>query len=241
MDTGRAQLHAVPFFVKQWTVVLFVILKYLTWCTKLLNMKFLIASVLLLVSFSMNAQNADSVAAAQRRALLEKNKDRLIYPVVKGSVSTGVIPVTGVTEPVDPSLHYKILFDFTEGTAAQYKEGTVNPGLEEICRMVNLHYAAGIKKEKIQIVIILHSAAVMTVINNDEFRKRFGRDNQNLDLIGQLEKLGTRFIVCGQTATLREIPDASLLPGVKKAYSARTALSTYNLKGFYSYVISGGH
>lgn len=204
-------------------------------------MKFLFAPVMLLFALALNAQNADSVAAAQRRALLEKNKDRLIYPAIKGSVITGVIPVTGVTEPIDPSLNYKILFDFTEGTAAQYKEGTVNPGLEEICRMVNLHYAAGIKKEKIQIVIILHSAAVMTVINNDEFRKRFGRDNQNLDLISQLEKLGTRFIVCGQTATLREIPDASLLPGVKKAYSARTALSTYNLKGFYSYVISGGH
>lgn len=204
-------------------------------------MKLIFSLVAVLFSITSSAQNADSAALAQRKALLEKNKDRLIYPAVKGSVSTGVMPVTGVTDAIDPSLDYKILFDFTEGTATQYKEGTINPGLEEICRMVNLHYAAGVKKEKIQIVIILHSAAVMTVLNNDEFRKRFGRDNQNLDLIDQLKQLGTRFIVCGQTATLREIPDAALLPGVKKAYSARTALSTYNLKGFYSYVISGGH
>jgi intracellular sulfur oxidation DsrE/DsrF family protein len=41
-----------------------------------------------------------------------------------------------------------------------------------------------------------------------------------------------KFTVCGQTLALREIELDKMVTGMRKAYSARTTLSTYQLKGY---------
>ncbi|MGL6269732.1 MAG: DsrE family protein [Chitinophagaceae bacterium] len=48
----------------------------------------------------------------------------------------------------------------------------------------------------------------------------------------QLQKKGVEFTECGQTLQFREIDIDKMIPGVQKSQSARTALSTYQLKGY---------
>lgn len=198
-------------------------------------------AALLAICTFLQAEAQDSAAAAQRKALQLKFKDKMIYPAVKGGLGMGVLPVSGQTEFIDPALTYELMFDLTEGSVEQNKEGTINSGLAEIGRLVNLHAGAGVTPSKMKLVIVVHSAAIFSMIRNEEFRKRFGRDNPNTYLIDQLQALGAQFIICGQTANYREINDESLLPGVKKAFSARTTLTTYSKKGYYTFVINGGH
>jgi len=57
-------------------------------------------------------------------------------------------------------------------------------------------------------------------------------NNPNLNLISELEKLGTRFIACGQAMNFLDIKNEELLPVVKVSFTAQTALSGYQLKGY---------
>lgn len=190
-----------------------------------------------------NAQNhsVDSIAAAQRTIMLKKKEHLLIYPLLKGDVATGIQPVSAVTEDIDPKMTYKLLFDCTQGNPMQYKNGTINEGLEEIARIINLHKGAGVKDNKLQIKMVVHSIASLSFLSDEAYNKRFNMNNPNKDLIQQLQKAGVTIIVCGQTMQYRDIENKDLLIGIKKAFSARTALSTYLSKGFVAFTIAEPH
>ena len=162
----------------------------------------------------------------------------LLYPLIKGSPASGVLPVTDVTEPIDPNMKYRILFDCTLGNATQYKNGVVNDALQEIGRIINLHKAAGVKDNNLEVTVVVHSIAALTFLNDASYQKRYNRDNPNKEMVGQLLKAGAKIIVCGQTMMYREIENKDLIAGVKKAFSARTALSTYLSKGFVVFPIA---
>jgi len=63
-------------------------------------------------------------------------------------------------------------------------------------------------------------------------------DNPNLKPIGDLDKLGTRFIACGQAMAFLNIKKEDLLPLVKVSLTAQTALSNYQLKGYVKYYVN---
>jgi intracellular sulfur oxidation DsrE/DsrF family protein len=182
-------------------------------------------------SYSVFAQQPQP-SAPTRADLIRKNEAKLVYPFVKGSIMTGVLPVAAVDIPVDKNKTHKLLFDFAYGTPALYSEGKVNPGLEEICRIINLHSGAGIPDNKLDVVIILHGPATMTFLQEAAYKERFGTDNANLSLLNALQGKGVKFIVCGQTLQLRDLDRSKLVPGTKLAYSARTAISTLVSQGY---------
>ena len=184
------------------------------------------------------AQSPADSALAARKAMFQKMEPLMVFPVAKGSALTGAIQVDSVTEDIDAKATYKILFDFTQGSMPAYSKGIVNDGVEEIVRMVNLHRAAGVKPEKLQVVVVVHSAAVLSVLNESAYQQKFNRTNPNAALIRQLQEAGAHFVVCGQTMKLRGLNNFELIPGVKKAFSARTALSTYVGKGFVTFAIA---
>jgi intracellular sulfur oxidation DsrE/DsrF family protein len=204
-----------------------------------------IAFVLVLIFFfcTVDAQNApvDSTAIKQRAAMFARFEPVLLYPLIKGSPASGVLPVTDVTEPIDPKLKYRLLFDCTQGNAAQYKEGKVNDALQEIGRIINLHKAAGVKDNNLEVTLVVHSIASLTFLNDASYSKRYGRNNPNKELVDQLLQARVKIIVCGQTMMYREIENKDLIAGVKKSFSARTALSTYLSKGFVLFPIAEPH
>lgn len=197
----------------------------------------LLLSVSLFTEAKAQTQTPPPNPRAARAAMVKAHEPQMIYPFIKGSYLTGVLPVTNPTEKIDPSMNYNLLFDLTLASTDTAK-GLNNEGIEEIIRLLNLHVAAGVPLNKLHAVIVVHSGAVMSFLKADVFEKKFNRPNPNADLIQQLMDKGVRIAVCGQTMQYRNLETSDLMTGINKAYSARTALSTYMLKGYARFEIS---
>jgi len=161
------------------------------------------------------------------------------YPYIKGSKWSGVIPVTDPTEIPDPTHAYKLLFELTANNPDSLAKD-INSGLDEVTRIMNLHFASGIPAKKIIPVIIVHGPALEALMSNESYKKKHSMDNPNLKLIQDLEKAGARFIACGQAMAFFEIKKEELLPEIKISLTAQTVLSNYQSKGYVLYSIGAG-
>jgi intracellular sulfur oxidation DsrE/DsrF family protein len=193
-------------------------------------MKKIIAFVFVLASFhSLQAQN--------RAAILKANEAKLVFPLYKGAVEMGVMPVENVGFPFAHKGVAKIAFDISAATPDSAR-GSFNSGLLEAMRILNLHAAAGVPKDKMDVVLVFHGPGAMSFLNDEIYNQRFKMKNPNLALIKQLQDNGVKFVVCGQTAAFRNFTEASYAPGTLKAYSARTAISDLTQRGYAVYTLS---
>jgi intracellular sulfur oxidation DsrE/DsrF family protein len=163
-----------------------------------------------------------------------------MFPAIKGYKWAGVVPVQNIDEKLDPNMQYKLLMELT-AFAAKGQEATakteINAGIGEVARKINLHAADGIRKEKMDVVIIVHAGALFALLNNEKYKQKYQIDNPNIALIKELQNFGAKFIVCGQAMTFLRLEKEDLLPGIKEAISAQTVLSMYELKGYKFYDI----
>lgn len=165
--------------------------------------------------------------------------EKVTYPLLKHGMFSGVIPVDNVTEKPDPKQDYKLLFEVVANNKdSLLKE--LNNSLVEVERIINLHVASGIPKEKIMPVIVVHGGALYAFTKNDYYKSKFKVDNPNRVMIDDLEKIGTKIIVCGQAMNFIGIPFADLRPEIKVSLTAQTVLSAYQLKGYVLYKIDDG-
>ncbi len=161
----------------------------------------------------------------------EKLKAVEIFPLINAGENSGVVPVKNQEEIPDPKIQYKLLFELT----ANNPDSTIqelNYGLVEVARIMNLHAASGIPTKNIIPVIVAHAGALHALKNNEYFNKKYKIDNPNIKLIGELEKLGAKFIACGQAMSFLEIQKEAFLPIVKVSLTAKTVITGYQLKGF---------
>jgi len=154
-----------------------------------------------------------------------------IYPLLKGGKNSGVIPVKDPTFIPDPNMDYKILFELSSNNPDS-AINDINAGLDEVARIINLHYASGIPAKRIIPVIVVHGGALNVLKNNIAFQKKYKIDNPNLLLIKDMEHLGAQFIACGQAMSIRDVKKEDLQPEIKISLSAQTVISSYQLKGF---------
>ncbi len=162
--------------------------------------------------------------------------DKVTYPLFTYGTYSGVIPVDNVTEKPDPKQDYKLLFELTVNNKDSLA-GELNASLVEVERIINLHIASGIPKEKIFPVIIVHGPALFSFTNNDYYRSKYKTDNPNMKIMDELEKFGTKVIACGQAMSFLGVPQAALRPEIKISLTAKTVLSNYQLKGYVLYQI----
>ncbi len=200
-----------------------------------MNIKVSLLLFSMAISIATSAQSADKKDAP----LSKKDSMRLakltahgVYPAVKASKFSGVLPVNGITEKADSTMKYKLVISLTTGTSDADKIKELNRGLAEAGRIVNLHLAAGVQRANLEVVIVTHGKAIYALLNNDAFKKQFKTDNPNNTIIKELEDAGARFVACGQAMQFLEVKNEALLPEVKIALAAKVALSTYQLKGY---------
>lgn len=170
--------------------------------------------------------------------ILKHSKFYPYYPAIKGYAWAGVVPVEKIDERPDPTMKYKLLVELSSFSAKGQMEAAksqVNIGLGEVARLINLHEAAGVPRKKIDLVMVIHARAVDAFLKNDVYKKKYKVDNPNLELIKSLQDFGVKTIVCGQAMTFLNREMDELVPGVKQALSAKTTLSTYQLKGYVLY------
>jgi intracellular sulfur oxidation DsrE/DsrF family protein len=169
-----------------------------------------------------------------RAAALKAKEALLIYPFFKGSTNTGVLPVDNPTLPYGYKGKCKLVFDL----GYEAEKGQINGGIEEVMRVINLHGAAGIKKQDLDVYVIFHGPATASFLDDDLFNKQFQVSNPNLPLIKQLQDAGVKLVICGQTLGLRNMNISSFPDGTLKAFSARTASSDLVQRGYMLYDVS---
>ncbi len=158
------------------------------------------------------------------------------YPWLKGSKWSGVLPVDDPTEVPETGKDYKLLFEFTSKNPDSLAK-EINTNLDEVARLLNLHYASGIRPEHIKPVILIHGPGIRAVTNNESYQKRYQMDNPNIRLLSDMEKIGAKVIVCGQAMQFFKFERSDLLPEVKVSRTAQTVLSDYTERGYVVYKI----
>lgn len=172
---------------------------------------------------------SDSLKVAKLHAVAQ-------YPLIRGGIWSGVLPVENPGDKPDPSLEYKLVFKVSAKNPDSISN-EISRSFDEVARILNLHVAAGIPAYKLHPVIVIQGAALESVMNNDAFNKNHSFDNPNISMIKDMVRTGAKFISCGQSMAFQEIKRENLLPDVKVAISARTAISGYQAQGYVLYTI----
>ncbi len=134
-----------------------------------------------------------------------------------------IAEVEGAT-PIDPTTQFRIAFDVSEPA----DENAVSRRLESAARFINMHVAAGVPADNIQLAIVVHGRAVHDVSTPAED----GAANANAPLIEALIAHGVEIFVCGQSAAYYDVETEDLLPGVEMALSAMTAHALLQQDGY---------
>lgn len=186
-----------------------------------------------------NAQTKDSLTKAQQDSIrIERLFTKAYYPLIKSSKWSGVLPVSNVTEKPDVSIQYKLLMEEVIPIKDSVAAKDISEGLSEVGRIINLHIASGIPKNKLDVVVVVHGHALHALYNNNAYKKKYGIDNPNIVLINELMKNGVKFIACGQAMNFFDVKQEEMVPNIKISLTAQTVLSNYQLKGYVWYLIA---
>ncbi len=135
----------------------------------------------------------------------------------------------------DPSIIYKIVVDLK--TTQRDKE-SINPGLNNVARMLNLHGLGGVKAENLKIAVAIHGGATDVILTNEAYRSRYELDNPNLKLISELKEAGVDLYVCGQSLLGRKYEHGEVNKEIKIGLSMLTVVTTHLHKGYHQMVFN---
>ncbi len=156
----------------------------------------------------------------------------LLAPALAGpdNFTTGpVLEAYGGTASVadsrlGPDSKFKIAFDVAQAA----EDGEVSRRLETAARFLNMHAAAGVPVENIQLAIVVHGGASRDLVTAEAR----GGENANAGLIAALIEAGVTIELCGQTAAYFDIEAGDLLPGVSMSLSAMTSHALLQQAGY---------
>jgi len=124
---------------------------------------------------------------------------------------------------------YKIIFDvYSDGKDKKKLNGSINT----VARFLNMHAQNGVKKDNMDVVLILHGAATKNAISDKAFQKAFKIDNPNTELIKALNNSAVKVYVCGQSFLHQGYERKDLSKDVKLSLSALTTLVYYQSEGY---------
>ena len=149
------------------------------------------------------------------------------YPIVADFGGIYEIPEATV-KPYHDQV-YRIVIDVVSGPSSPDK---LNPALNNVARMLNLHGLGGVKAENLNVVLAIHGQATESVINNEAYQRLFQVDNPNLPLIDALDRAGVRMTVCGQSLLGKNIATSVVNSKIEIALSMLTTVTTYQLMGY---------
>ena len=141
-----------------------------------------------------------------------------------GPIINGYGAVWDVTHPdykTRIGTDFKVVFDIMNSPE---DPSTLNKSIETAARFMNMHARSGVKPENMKVMLVVHNKASKDILANTGYRKRFGTDNPNAEMIAQLMEAGVQFVFCAQSSLSRNIPIEEAIEGVQLALSAMTAL-----------------
>ncbi|PCJ94884.1 MAG: hypothetical protein COA50_10910 [Flavobacteriaceae bacterium] len=140
-----------------------------------------------------------------------------------------VYKVENTDYKINTNKDLKAVFDIMNSPEDNEKR---NASIETAARFLNMHAQEHIPANKLHAILVVHSKASKDIITNKAYKKRYGKDNPNEDMIKTLLKAGVQVILCGQSAGSRNIAKEDLIPGVQLSLSAMTALIQLQNEGY---------
>jgi intracellular sulfur oxidation DsrE/DsrF family protein len=137
----------------------------------------------------------------------------------------GVYPIPEAEILVNPDQKYKIVCDLKQASNDQAKE--INSGYESVARLINLYGLSGVKKENLDIVVVIHFEASPTILSDNSFQFLYKNPNPNTKIINKLAENGVRFYICGQSLRVRKLVDLEKNKNIKVAHGALLALAHF--------------
>ncbi|MFW8589202.1 DsrE family protein [Glaciecola sp. 2405UD65-10] len=125
---------------------------------------------------------------------------------------------------------FKVAFDAVSAA----DDGKVNRKFDSLARFINMHVAAGVKKENISLALVVHGKAIFDLMNNDAYKNKKGTENANIPLLEALMENNVRVILCGQSAAANAVELKHLVEGVEIELSAMTAHALLQQQGYTS-------
>jgi len=157
-------------------------------------------------------------------------------PTIPGQQLSGpVIQSTGMSIKVDnltfmaPAGHvFKAVFDINVGDSVK-----VNEQLNTLARFHNVHARHDYPEARVKTAAVVHGSGWIALLTDSAFAARFGgKPNPSRRLVEELMQHGAQLVLCGQTAGARNVRREELLPGVKVAISAMTAMNVLQADGY---------
>lgn len=104
--------------------------------------------------------------------------------------------------------------------------------ISSLHRYLNMHVNSGVKESNIYLALVLHGASTKDALTNESYKRKYGVDNPNINLIKTLSDHGVDLFLCGQSAAYSDISKSEILPEIKLALSAMSVLTVYQAKGY---------
>lgn len=140
-----------------------------------------------------------------------------------------ILDLSTVDVAPDPSMKYDILIEVVHDMDEPKR---LNFFANNVARLINLHAVGGVKKENLNVVVVIHAQATHSVINAEAYEKKYKTDSPYVRYYQELADAGVELVVCGQSLSMFGHKKEDVLPDIKIATSALTAISTYQLKGY---------
>lgn len=136
------------------------------------------------------------------------------------------------TEAPSGNLNQNTLLKVAFDVARAAEAGKLNRQFDSLARFINMHVAAGVKPDNIELALVVHGGASADLLNDANYQKRYQLDNPNTPLINLLLANNVRVILCGQTAGARGISLPQLINGSEIELSAMTAHALLQQQGY---------
>ena len=141
----------------------------------------------------------------------------------------GWVTIPKVAVPPDRTRAYRAIYDATQ---FPQEPRQLVPALNMAGAMLNALAASGVPLTNARFVVIFHGPAINGILDDAQYRTKFGVPNPNLLVLTQLKKAGVEVFVCGQNLAAENIDPRTLSPDVTVASAAPIVLMTYQNDGY---------
>ncbi|MGD1945160.1 MAG: DsrE family protein [Croceivirga sp.] len=130
---------------------------------------------------------------------------------------------------ITPNSEFKVVFDIVNSPEGLSQ---LNTSIETAARFLNMHAQSGVTLDRMNVALVVHGKASKDLLTHEAYKKRYGVENPNADMISQLMDAGVEFMLCGQSSFSRNLPIEETISGVQLSLSAMTALIQLQNQGF---------
>jgi intracellular sulfur oxidation DsrE/DsrF family protein len=142
----------------------------------------------------------------------------------------GFVPVPGAAVKPDKHRFYRAIFS---ATAAADKPDALLPAVLMAGTELNTLVASGVPLAHADYIIDFHGrGAVYGLLDNAQYRQKFGIDNPNLPVLAELKKSGVRLYVCSQQMLAMGLSFDSISPDVTVASDGLFLLINFQNQGY---------